>query len=471
MRKTRFMSLLFLVWSIAFFFVADFRQALQGSLTRLALFVKYGPFVLAVAPLPRKILEREARTAEQQHDGRTLAMVAIHSPDSRERARLATDAVSIDPSLSWVFFSLYTYDHKFAQYKPELNDWVARLEKWDHDNAVPYLLEGMQAEDRRGSKFPSLSRMDLLAQETEWRDAMKKAFAAPRYESYSLQRFDLERAWLRANHLDRPAIILYSVASSYPIPSLLHINLYASLLVNKLAKESVDAGRIQEAVSYGWTVAHMGERMQLHGRWGFERVMGAVLQLRAYKILIPLLRKTGRQEEATSIEYIEKQVRQRLEVSVGKDPLAQSSNYLWAVMVVHMFVALVLVFGFLTVICVAYVNAKRWVRPEKKRRLYQLITTAENYMPILLFLACLGLYLSYFPYAQNFHYYMTASGEIHDLDPLFYNVFPSFVGPLPENALPPQNPFRPYAWYALVGLVLVVLMAIPFPRRKPSTGA
>jgi len=29
MRKMRFMSLLFLVWSVAFFFVPDFRQGLQ----------------------------------------------------------------------------------------------------------------------------------------------------------------------------------------------------------------------------------------------------------------------------------------------------------------------------------------------------------------------------------------------------------------------------------------------------------
>ncbi len=469
MRKTRFMSLLFLVWSIAFFFVADFRQGLQGPLLSLAMMGSYARFE-KVGTLPPRILEEAARKAEQQRDPRTLAMVAIHSPQSRERSRFAQEAVALDPALSWVYISLYFDEHRFAVYNPELNAWVARLEEWDPDNAFPYLLEGMQAGDRLGTKFPLPSRLDLLARETEWRDAMKKAFLAPRYESYSLQRFDLERAWLREKHLDRPGIILYSVAS-YPIPSLLHIRMYASLLVKKLAKDAEEAGRVQEALSYGWAVAHMGERMQLQGISLIEKLIGASLQDMGYEEVIPLLRKSGRVDEAVSLEYLEKHLHQQLDAYRGKDPFAKSANYFWATILVNISVALVVVFGFLTALCVLYVNAKRWIRPEKKGRLYQLITIAENYVPVLLFLACLGLYLSYYPYAQNFHYYMTASGQIHDLEPLFYNVFPNFIGPPGQNALPPQNPFRPYAWYALVGFVLVVLMAIPFPRRKPPTGA
>ena len=41
MRKTRFMSLLFLVWSIAFFVVPDFRQAIQSSFLGLSLTGSY----------------------------------------------------------------------------------------------------------------------------------------------------------------------------------------------------------------------------------------------------------------------------------------------------------------------------------------------------------------------------------------------------------------------------------------------
>ena len=131
----------------------------------------------------------------------------------------------------------------------------------------------------------------------------------------------------------------------------------------------------------------------------------------------------------------------------------------------EIFAGLVAIFGTLTLICLLYVNTKSWARPESKGRIYQLLTVAENYMPVLLFLACVGLYLSYYPYGQNFHYYMTATGDIYDFEPLFYNVFPIY-GLMPgHNALPAGNPFQPYAWYALAGLILAVLAAIPYHRR------
>ncbi len=90
---------------------------------------------------------------------------------------------------------------------------------------------------------------------------------------------------------------------------------------------------------------------------------------------------------------------------------------------------------------------------------------AENYAPALLFLACLGLYLSYYPFAQNFHRYMSAGGEIHDFEPLFFNVLPNFFGPPSQVGLPLQNPFRPYIWYALAGLGLMVVIQRLLRRR------
>src|SRR2546426_11928122 len=47
------------------------------------------------------------------------------------------------------------------------------------------------------------AQWEALEQETAWRAAMAKAFAAPRYDSYAARRFDLERAWLRSHHLAR----------------------------------------------------------------------------------------------------------------------------------------------------------------------------------------------------------------------------------------------------------------------------
>ena len=92
-------------------------------------------------------------------------------------------------------------------------------------------------------------------------------------------------------------------------------------------------------------------------------------------------------------------------------------------------------------------------------------SVAENYAPVLLFLACLGLYICSFPFGQNFKHYMTASGEIHDLEPFFYNVFPApFAVPF-HNQLGLGNPFRPLAWYALAALVLAVICSLVSGRK------
>ena len=196
-----------------------------------------------------------------------------------------------------------------------------------------------------------------------------------------------------------------------------------------------------------------------------EKLIGAAVQKIANVRLILALRKAGEADAAAALDLGQQQLDQYLFRMRGKDPLAQSVNYNWAALIVEFFAGLVAIFAGLTLVCLLYVNAKRWIRPEVKGWLFQLVTVAENYMPVLLFLVCAALYLSYYPYAQNFHHYMTAPGEIHDFEPLFYNVFPNYGGPPGHNALPVGNPFHPYAGYALVGLILAVLAFIPYRRR------
>ena len=461
MRKTRVMTMFYLVLSLSFFLVPEFRQGLQ---TPLYQFFERDPWhgLMRAGRLDAAALTEAARTAEQKRDARTLAFVALHAGDMQERIRSAGQAVAIDPKFTWVYYSLVNNNRD----KPEAQKWLTQLQAWDPDNAVPYAEHaGNLIDPRNLLGAPTSKVLDQLAAQADWRQLMEKAFAAPRFDSYTSRRFELERNWLIEHNLARPPVLLVSVAS-YPIPHLLNLRTYANLLVEKFGKEAEAAGRNDEALRHYWTVAHFGERMQLHGASLIEKLIATALQKMAYERIIPLLRKTGRADKAATLEYALASLVRFTDDLRGKDPLTQSSNYEWTALIVHLFAGLVLVFSALTVLCIVYVNAKRWVRPGVRGRLYQFLTTAENYAPILLFFACLGLYSTYYPYARNFRHYLTAGGEIHNFEPLFYNVLPTF-GILPGRIqIPFGNPFVPYIWYALAGIALVVLFGLFFRLRS-----
>lgn len=465
MRKTRFMSLLFLVWSVAFFFVPEFRQGLRGMAFVRRLVGNFQYFE-ATAGISVGTLQRLAQTAEQHRDAQTVAFVALHSPVEQDRVRLAEQAVALDPQLTWIFRHLMSSISDNVRQ----DQWLARLELWDPDNAFFYLTRGEQIRQRRGKNFPANQDLDGLAKETAWREAMAKAFAAPRYDSYWTRRFHLERTMLRQHHLESPERLLVSVVGM-PIPLFANISAYRDLLVKKLGKEAEQSGHLPEAMGYYWTVAHFGERMQLHGPSAIDKLIGASLQTAAYEQLLPHLRAAGRADEALTVEYVLKEIPQLRAAHVGREPLAESSNYTWAVFMLYLSGGLVVLFGLFTAVCVIYVNAKRWVRPEKKGRLFRLLTGAENYVPIFLFLSCAGFYLSYYPYAANFNHYMNVTAEIHNFEPLTYNIIPNYlVQWWLVRGTPLGNPFVPYIWYALGGLGLIVIISLLSQLRASPAG-
>ena len=405
---------------------------------------------------------------QHKSDARTFAFAALHAPTTQEAWQWADQAVTVDPGFTWVYFSLITQALKEKQKSPDMHALVARLEKWDPDNAVPYLLDAQEVAARKKIElYPQSAVLDTAAKETEWLQAMQKGFAAPRYDSYYSRRFDLERSWLLQNHLDKPAIMLRSFAS-YPIPDLLSIRAYANLLVDKYGKEAEDAGNLPQAMGYYWTAEHLAERMHSQGSSRIEKLVGMAVQNIATKRLVPGLRKAGQADAAAALEMTEREFDQQRAVLAGKDPLAQNANYNWTALTMDVLAGLVAIFGMMSIVCLVYVNAKSWVRPEVRGPLFQFLTIAENYMPALLFVVCVALYLIYYPYALNFHHYMAANGDVHDFEPLLLNVFPNYGSPAGHSSLPIVNPLRPYVWYGVGASVLMLLAAGAFRRRKPS---
>lgn len=468
MRVTRFMTFLFLFLSASFFLAPEFRQGLSAPVFAGAFAGGQWNWLMRAGRIPASRVDSLARQAEERHDARLLAFASLHQEDLRRRFQLAERAAGIDASFTWVVWSPGALRNLNAA---EVSRAAKRLQTWDPGNAIGFLCEAERIFDARklGSLWAEPGKRVLqLAGETEWRAVMAKAFAAPRYDAYVQKRFDLERSVLREQKMDRPATMLLSVAAT-PLPNLLNVRQYARLLT-ELGIQAESDGRPAEAIANYWQVAHFGGRLQLNGVSPIEKMVARSLQQMAYERLIPALGKQGRADEAMTLQYILEELRIEREIQLGQDPLAQSSNYNWSALLVHIFAGLVIVFGVFTAGTFVYVNIKRRFRREQLGRLYQFLTIAENYAPLLLFLACLGLYVTNFPYAQNFNYYMTAHGKINDLDPFIYNVFPAYFAYPGHTQLGLVNPFRPLAWYAVAAIALAALSAYLTQRRAtPNT--
>jgi len=482
MRRTRFMTLFFLALSAAFFFVQDFRWGLCSQSLLLLEGGEGSPArrLAEMCLVSQDDLSALGQTAEQTGDAASLAFAALHPGPAGEEAqrRWADRAVAQDPQFTWVYFHLVNSKVGRAD-EPgvavRLAPLVDKLLAWDPENAAPWLqrAELLRYASRDWPKRSAVTGPDspylqALEQRTEWRAAMERAYAAPRYDTYIQKRFELERAVLREKGMASPPAMLIFVFT-YPIPNLLNVREYGDFRAVYLGARAERAGRAQEALAHYRAVATFGRRMRLSGKTLIEELIGVAVERIGTEPLLAALEKANRREEAAAARLTLEELRRVQHRARGDDPLAASSMYYWSSLLVILSGLSVVVFGALTLVCVAYVNLKQWVRREKRGRIYQLMTVAENYLPVLLFLSCAALHLTYRPYATNFNHYMTAGGEISNFEPFFFNVFPNPII-LPKGYyLPVEEPFGAYLWWALAfGLVVVLVAALQELRARRS---
>ena len=246
-----------------------------------------------------------------------------------------------------------------------------------------------------------------------------------------------------------------------PIFDLLAARAYMNLLVLKLGAGAEAAGRLDEALRYYWQAAEFADRMHLQSTEELERLVAVAYQKISYERLGPALRKAGKEKEAHVVDYAYRHLLQEVRRQPRDTTLARSSDYNWSVLLANLFAGLVVVFLPLTALCVIYVNVKAWLRKEKKGRLYKVLTTAENYLAVLLFLSCLALYLAFVPYRQNYTHYLTTNEPIEDITPgLFQRSYPLWDNYGLLGGLPLQKPFQDYLPYALGGIVLLIVVAL-----------
>src|SRR5512133_2949261 len=133
MRRTRFMSVLFLVLSASYLAMPQFRQALETPWAMSALGSNQ------VAPSFGSEFRRWKSDAESRSDPRMLTFVSLYTTDLQEATRLADLATAADPSYGWVYWDLFGRND--VSKTPEGLALARKVEAFDPDNSIGYLME------------------------------------------------------------------------------------------------------------------------------------------------------------------------------------------------------------------------------------------------------------------------------------------------------------------------------------------
>ncbi len=274
------------VASLLFFLVPVFRQAFHVSLAQWHDVFHVEQRVGYPEQDPE--LDALAKKAEQNQDAEALAFVASRHSDESERARLADEAVRLDPSFTWVYAI-----NGALELSSTGTDRLSTLKQWDPQNALPHLFAaqkiGVTATHSR--EFP----LGKVEESAAWEKEMDAAFQSPKLDTYLDRRKQLDHRVISRYHFDDP----FRVASDqnwYGFPSygVWYCHLYAESLLE--SGHALESHRDRKAAFEKYSeVARFGQMMSVDGELTF--FMSKVLK-QAYTRLGALSQAEGNNSDA-----------------------------------------------------------------------------------------------------------------------------------------------------------------------------
>ncbi len=382
-----------------------------------------------------------------------MAFAALRLPYSKASRRWIDIAVGTDPTLGWIYYAVGEGDRTSP-----VSDFIARLQQWDPDNAVAYLIEAERLPHSR--RYSKVAPSD--AEIAEWRALMAKAFAAPRYETYLSRRFELEREVIVRHGWQQPLALVHGV-STHPFLSIGNILQYADRVLQDSYPDP------QQRIQAYWTVANFGQRMQAQAHTPIEKVVALDLQDMALSRLQRALSESGRKQEAAIIGF---ELQNVAEQQSSRRALARSYDLSATVFsLTALAVNLSAVLAVASLVCVVAVGTFRLVRPRAARRYPCMMSAGLRYGPLVLVLSAVAFLLSYQPFAALWRYFMS-SKAVEDYQDLSWFIalaeWPARVRqPNPETAI--------YLWWTaiVVGLLTCALLARRWVRKplKLAAGA
>ncbi len=238
-----------------------------------------------------------SKQAEKQQDPEGLAFCAVRLKNSRESARLAEEAVRLDPTLIWIY-AVVAVRHPDL---PEISQWVPLLERWDPQNSLIHLINAESIDIgniREAWKLPP-----KMGEDPAWQSAMAAAFASPKFDDYLERLKELDRRVVSRYRFNDPYELLSGEEADLPTYAFGDSEGFAKSLLQSGQKAEARGDRRGAAKEY-WAVARFGQIIDSWGHTDSEHRMGSSLQAGAYKRLQALSQQEGSPDEAALFGYL-----------------------------------------------------------------------------------------------------------------------------------------------------------------------
>jgi hypothetical protein len=282
--------------ALLFFAAPPFRQGIRVSLTvwREVFQVKTPDAQPGLAALSKR--------AETRHDPEALAFVAVRLRDGPESARLAAEAVRLDPTLVWVYALVAVRHPEF----PQIGQWVSELKRRDPQNALFHLITAESIDiahlNKASRKSPKEAQREL-EEDPAWQSAMAAGFASPRFHDYLDDLKEVDRRTVSRYRFDDPYELLSGEEADLPT--------YAFWDCQRFAQSLLQAGQTLEgrgdrrgAAEKYWMVARFGQVLDAQASTSNGRWVGTSLQALAYKQLQTSSARRGNLAEAALFRYL-----------------------------------------------------------------------------------------------------------------------------------------------------------------------
>jgi hypothetical protein len=444
-----------IIASLLFFVAPVFRQAFRVSLLQWQTIFKTD------YSRPSPELQSIVKKAEQDHDAEALAFVALRHPQSSEGARLADEAVRLDPKLIWIYAIVAARGPSL----PEIERWVPALENFDPQNALPHLItaEKIDIDQFLRASVPHRTEDRPPA----WQSAMAAAFESAKLDTYSSQRKELDRRVLSRYHVGDPELIAAN-AWFYGLPSygFSDSSRYAELVL-ATAQVHEAQGDTKAASNKYLAIAHFGKLLGPDFSARFKQTQ------QAYTRLSALAAKSSRPAEAAFYEFLAGQERQTMaqesssryrrfngnQVARWDADLARRSGA-----VMHLSCALLVATLF------AVLLRSRSLRLSSLRpgRLAIALGVSSS---AALFVSSVVLRLIYQPYFEISQHF------VRDGDETGLTNLGDFLGhayaPIGSGWLNPSQDYSSYFWFAVIALCALALLVavLRYFKARPRANA